>query len=336
MQEYSFVKKALLRELSENARATITELAKAAKCSRTTVINNLGALEKEFGIRYTIEFNEDEMNFSQRHVLRIEFTKKPKPEFIDSVFKDDKVAQFVAWIEGQFDLFVYAITDSGRRYMKWETDLAIKLAQYRPKIRPSEIEFTQLGYFPISNELLEAITFPRFKLDETDKKMLLLLNENARIGYSDISRALKINDDTVRYRFKRIMKMGVIKRFTIAIQKPPTTYNTVLFARYRFGPGHESRASRIRNLYMDIDGPLPIMNTFQYVTPLTGTYRFFQMGCFEDEKAAQENGPGAQRKFFKEDIPTIYFGRIIKVIKGFLPYRNIDVRKNYQILKWED
>ena len=57
------------------------------------------------------------------------------------------------------------------------------------------------------------------KLDEVDRGVIEHLRENARTTFADIGRALDISDATVYNRVKRLIEMGVIKRFTIEVDE---------------------------------------------------------------------------------------------------------------------
>ena len=51
-------------------------------------------------------------------------------------------------------------------------------------------------------------------LDDLDKKLLTILQDNARESASEISRKTGYNENTIRYRIERLKKSGVIKEFT--------------------------------------------------------------------------------------------------------------------------
>ena len=53
----------------------------------------------------------------------------------------------------------------------------------------------------------------RVKLDEKDKKILTIINENARLSIADISRKTGIQRDSVLYRIKKMKKQKVIRFF---------------------------------------------------------------------------------------------------------------------------
>jgi len=51
-------------------------------------------------------------------------------------------------------------------------------------------------------------------LDDLDRKLLTILQDNARESASEISRKTGYNENTIRYRIERLKKSGVIKEFT--------------------------------------------------------------------------------------------------------------------------
>lgn len=51
-------------------------------------------------------------------------------------------------------------------------------------------------------------------LDDLDKKLLTILQDDARASASEISRKTGYNENTIRYRIERLKKSGVIKEFT--------------------------------------------------------------------------------------------------------------------------
>jgi len=57
------------------------------------------------------------------------------------------------------------------------------------------------------------------KLDEVDRGIMERLRENARTTFVDIGKALGVSDATVYNRVKHLMEIGVIKRFTIEVDK---------------------------------------------------------------------------------------------------------------------
>ncbi|MEM0094736.1 MAG: winged helix-turn-helix transcriptional regulator [Candidatus Micrarchaeaceae archaeon] len=335
MREYDYSKRAVLRMLCEDARASITDIAKYARCSRSIASRYIKELEDEFGLRYTIDFKKDAIGLAYRYILWIKFATPPPEEKLLEVLKEDYKVQFAATTAGDFDLLVEVESSEGSSYILWETALAYKLAEYRPSIHPSQIVMTHIGFIPISNDLLSTIDLSNQGISERDKKIILALNENSRSSYREIAKKTGINEDTVRYRMSKIMSSGIIQRLSAIVTKPPTEYNMAFFVTYRFAPGTEKRAAHARKYYMEIDGKMPLINTFQILAPTSGSERFFVISCFDSKEEAMEKGIKMHKVIFKGDEPKIVHAKIGSVLKGFLPIRNIDVRKLYNVIKWE-
>ncbi|MDG6905267.1 MAG: Lrp/AsnC family transcriptional regulator [Nitrososphaerota archaeon] len=51
-------------------------------------------------------------------------------------------------------------------------------------------------------------------LDDLDKKLVTILQDDARASASEISRKTGYNENTIRYRIDRLKKTGVVKEFT--------------------------------------------------------------------------------------------------------------------------
>lgn len=54
-------------------------------------------------------------------------------------------------------------------------------------------------------------------MDETDKKIIKLLKDDARAGYGDIGAKVGLSEGAVRKRIKILSDEGVIRKFTVKI-----------------------------------------------------------------------------------------------------------------------
>jgi Lrp/AsnC family leucine-responsive transcriptional regulator len=74
-----------------------------------------------------------------------------------------------------------------------------------------------------------------FDLDEKDWKILLKLRDNSRVNVSDLASELQIPRTTVQERINRLVRNGIIKKFTIQqdhskLGKPVTAFIMVSFS----------------------------------------------------------------------------------------------------------
>ena len=328
--------KLMLRELSNDSRASVTRIAKVAKCSRVTAGKLLDALSKELDIRFTLEIDLNTLGALDRHVIAIKLPKKPQPGVLEDLFtKEEKYVHDVYLTEGDFDLVVIATASNPIDYIVWETHLAEMLSPYTPNMKPSDISFLNFGYIPLNDNFVYDIR-KEMKIDSSDRELLRLLNKNSRMSYSELGRQLNINEDTVRYKVFKLKKSGIIKRFTIAVQKPPQRYILIFFEFWNYiTPNYEERAMQDRAVLINADKELPLLDTFQLSAPLTGSYGNFILGIFNDKVEALQRAVNKHKRIYEKDKIEIKHARITKVLKGVLPLRNLDIKTNYVLVKWE-
>ena len=207
-----FVKR-IVRMLSENSRMSITEMAKRLGVSRRTVEEKLKKAEKELGIKYTLELDENALGLDYPHIILIKFTSKPKLEEITKILIGSHIPQVAVMIDGTYDMFLYANAEDSNEYVYWDKTTQVLLSDYKAQWSPSDLAFKHLGFFPLRNTLIE-----RLKIPDVYKAILLLLNENSRMSFSEMSRRLGMKPNTLAYNFNKLLKSGYIKRFTIVMR----------------------------------------------------------------------------------------------------------------------
>jgi DNA-binding Lrp family transcriptional regulator len=73
------------------------------------------------------------------------------------------------------------------------------------------------------------------ELDELDKKIIAILQEDSRVPFTKISDILKVPDTTVHFRVRKLRENNVIKAFTVSI--PPSSLGYETFALVRISVG---------------------------------------------------------------------------------------------------
>ncbi|MBS7624045.1 MAG: Lrp/AsnC family transcriptional regulator [Candidatus Bathyarchaeia archaeon] len=64
-------------------------------------------------------------------------------------------------------------------------------------------------------------------VDDTDLAILKLLQEDASMPFTEIARQLRVSESTVRKRVERLMREGVIKKFTVIVNPSKIGFNAV-------------------------------------------------------------------------------------------------------------
>lgn len=71
------------------------------------------------------------------------------------------------------------------------------------------------------------------KLDDVDLEILKILHEDARTPIFDIAKKLKVSRPTVKTRIDKMLKAGVIKRFTAIVDRGALLENTIMLVRFK-------------------------------------------------------------------------------------------------------
>ncbi|MCL4379140.1 MAG: AsnC family transcriptional regulator [Candidatus Marsarchaeota archaeon] len=323
--------KIILRELSANSRVSLTHLSKTVGCSVATANKLLNRLVDRLDIRFTLEMELDKLGLEERHMIYVKFGRKPNEAFLIKLFKDDQFAHDVYITKGDFGLLIFAAADTPRNYIRWETDLAVNLSDYLPELRPSEFIFDLLGYMPLNSSFVNYIK-EGIKIDRKDRLILQMLNENSRLSYRALSKELGIGEDTVRYRVFRLMRKGVIRRFTVAVQNADGVVGTY-FVRYSFDKQTVSRIFPEQRMHsMGEDEALPLINRTPMVALLSGSYRFFGMSFGKTRNESLSAGIKWHLNLLKNNRPHEAHAIIVKPIKGLMPLRSLDAKRYYRLI----
>ncbi len=325
------MEKLMLKELSANSRVSLTHLAKVAGCSTVKAGMLLDKLIKELDMRFTLEVDMNKLGLDECHILFIRFEKKPSEAFLTDLFRDDPYAQNVYITEGGFDLVIFAAADTPRNYIEWETALTEKLSDYVPELRPSDFMYAHLGYIPLNGAFVNFVR-EDIKVDRKDRLILQLLNENARTSYREMSKKLGINEDTIRYRVFRLIRKGIIRRFTIAVQKASGAL-IIYFARYAFNKYTISDLFPIiRKHNMGEIENLSTINSTPCYMVMSGSYRICALSFARTKDEALSFGLKWYANLLRNNRPHIVHADVVRAVKGLLPLRNLDAKQYYSYL----
>lgn len=70
---------------------------------------------------------------------------------------------------------------------------------------------------------------PKFKLDETDHKILDLLIDNTRIPFTDIAKKLEISAGTIHVRVKKMEEAGIITGSSLQVDYHKLGYSFIAY-----------------------------------------------------------------------------------------------------------
>lgn len=90
------------------------------------------------------------------------------------------------------------------------------------------------------------------KLDNLDKQILNLLQENARMKYSDIAGKLNKPTSTVFERIKRLEESGVIKKYVTLLDPEKAEHGVTAFLFGQAGLGQNTDLDKIGKMLAEI------------------------------------------------------------------------------------
>jgi DNA-binding Lrp family transcriptional regulator len=324
MVEVDITSKNILQAMSEDCRQSMASLAKKLHCAPKTVKKKLSKLEDEYDIRYTLELDENMLGFTARYFLLFRFSRPIDEKTILKVLKKWKYPQFAALTKGDFDLVIYLLTKTHLEFVNWVNYFRQELSGYIEYWEGGMVTGYWYGFFPESEEILEDAD-----LEDRERIMLRILIRNARAPLSDIARRLNVSVSTAQYHMNKLMNKKLIKRATIVIEKPPYPVHFVGIYGYKMTSEFMKRALAVRSFltteatYEPVNRLLLEFNTaattfddvtFYSVTDLDEGYSF-------QKKMVELCGP---------ELRTHKFAFILKVLKGSLPIRKLDIAKEYR------
>lgn len=70
------------------------------------------------------------------------------------------------------------------------------------------------------------------RLDETDSRILDLLQQDGRMLFKDLARSARVSVPTVRYRIRRLLNRGIIRKFTVLVDSERVGRVRAIFSIY--------------------------------------------------------------------------------------------------------
>ena len=327
-EKYSPLSRKILRLLSEDSRMPVTAIAKQVGVSRRTAKERIGRIEKELGVRYTLELNEEVLRIPNPHMVVVRFREEPDYDEIAKVLSRSYIPQLAVRANGEREIYIYANSVSHSEYTRWDKTTQSDLSKYKVLWESSEVAHKQLGFFPLRNEIID-----RLEIAGKYKSMLKLLNSNSRISFQQMSKAMGMHFNTVAYNFGKLLKLGYIKKFTLVCRPPKEVSLVAIFGKYALAENFESDASKIRRVFRS-DEELTAFARYPVIAQLIGTYDFFDVGVFDNMETGKKKFVSVYKEMLKRHLARIYHRELADVILGDMPIRSVDDNKEYNVLKW--
>jgi len=230
--------KKILKELDKNSRQSIAQIGKKTRISKETVNYTMKKLEKEGIIRgYFSLINYFKLNFNVfKLLIRYGNVGKTEEKEISKWILRNPEIIWAGETQGKWDLIVTIREQSIERIYELLAEFNTKFSkniQERQLLIAYELDWLNEKY--LYDNKKENFTdtqkqkTEKPKIDDKDKKIIEILEQNARTPSIQIAPKLKITAEAVSKRIKNLIKKKIISRFKLRIshEKLNKNYNHV-------------------------------------------------------------------------------------------------------------
>ena len=335
MVEVGGISRRILRELCMDSRVTITELSENLGYSRPIISRHIEAMERELGIKYTLDLNHRELRLGDMVVYHVSFRHDPPESFIQDYLDKSSMVQLAVKTKNNgvkdrsFELVMFVLASNDEEFAKWNLNIGLKFSDYGVTVSKSNMDIIHHGFIPLNKDIIESA-----RIDDVYKKLLVALNENSRATVRSLAKDLKMNEEMVRYYMGKLTKLNYVRRHTAVLTGQQQGASVMFFARYTYAKGAINRIIEKRKVYFKKELDMPVYNDWQMVSSLSGAADEFEWAMAPTEKQAIDDRLKLHERMFKSDSPNISWGIVEKVYKGVLPIRSVDIKKLYNTTEW--
>src|SRR5208337_4439382 len=129
-ERYSVLVRRILRMLAYDSRASVSEISRELGVARHTVVEKIRQAEEEFGLKYTLELDEEALGLNNPRLILARFERKPDLAELARIFGRSHIPQAVAAVDGKDDLLIYANAESTSEYVYWDKTTQVLLSKY--------------------------------------------------------------------------------------------------------------------------------------------------------------------------------------------------------------
>jgi DNA-binding Lrp family transcriptional regulator len=305
----------LLMYLYKNSRAPLKALGREFNISYHTVSEVLRRCEERYGIVYTLQLNEQALGFTEGRVITIKFATMPNIETLKERIKKDTFIQDAYLGSGDFDLLLYVVGLSNRDYAIWQFNFRVEFSEYKPNLKVSALGHYTIGFFPLRNELLAESTV----LNDAEKKVLLLLNENSRMKLGEIVKKSKLTQMRVIYIMKKLAERKIIKNYTTLVQKPDKHLLMAYASSHTFVKSHDKLLLKFLE-EMTKEDLHEVTNDYALMCNTNGVYDIVFVCTFKDGEAASKRGAEIIKDLWKEEDSKIEKAVLTSLLVGDWPF----------------
>ncbi len=252
----------ILFELDLNATIPLTKLAKKVNLSPQTAKYRIEQLEKKEVIKkYVTFFDVSKFGYLYyRLYIRYENVTLNEEKKIIEYFKHHKNVVWFVSTTGRWDLEVLFVA---RNFIHFNTLLKESYNEFPDKLHKnitsvSIANFHHPRSYLINKQSQLQISYggepENVEIDNIDKKIINLINQNARLTNSEIGTKLKLNYKTIQSRIKKMHESGIIQAFRtwIDFKKINSSYHKAMIKLKKFTKIEENKILAFAKMHPNI------------------------------------------------------------------------------------
>ncbi len=226
LKKFDKYDRTILFELDKNARISTTELAKKLRKSKQFVDYRIKKLEKEkIIVGYTTVIDYSKLGYTS---IRIYFklhnlTPEQQKKIENELIKDEEVWWLVT-LEGPWDIAYAMAVDNILKFYDYWDKIMNKYRKYI--LKRSVVMYTHIKQYPksyiigkpnTSKGTLIGTSTETIKIDDTDKKILKIIADKAKMPLLEISNKLKTSPQVIRNHIKKLEQVRIIQGYRALI-----------------------------------------------------------------------------------------------------------------------
>lgn len=219
----------ILYQLDLNCRQSDTQIGKKVGLSRKVVEYRIKRMEKKgiisffytaintFKLGYDVFRIYINLQFISSNIKReiIQYFIDYKDSWTVISVKGDIDLDVVLWVKDTFEFYRYwekTLEKFGNYFAKSATSLYIQAVEYKKSYLLNEENTESDG------ELYKTTCGGKsIKIDKIDYNLLNELVINARMPFIELAKKLDCSSQTIQYRIKKLIELGIIQAFRVAI-----------------------------------------------------------------------------------------------------------------------
>jgi Lrp/AsnC family leucine-responsive transcriptional regulator len=224
--------KKILYHLDLDSRQTLSQLSKKVGLSKQVIdyrIKNL--INKKIITQFYTVINISKLGYTHYKLyLKLQNTNIEKEKEITDYWIKSKNSVWVASCRGRWDISISIlakdinelgniITNFTNKYSNFILEKNILITQTSPVFTK-----TYLAEQKEKKEFIYTGKIENYELNKTEKEILSILSNNARIPILDLMEKTKLTRDVINYRIKKLTKDNIISQYRVLIDPNKTGY----------------------------------------------------------------------------------------------------------------